>query len=265
MTLKINATLSGRNKFCGPAVVAGVLACSTDEAAKLIRRESGQRAVKGAYTPHVLAALRRAGGQCRTYIGIGMQRQRVWQIAPKRPLSVAVIRMPSGGGHFVLIRRGKVLDSFSRCWKPVAEHVHRNCIVTELYRVDGKPKLPKPPKPRKRKRRKANPEHKAMLAKAIHHMPIGNRLADEFFMSEEGRWEDDGKPDTGHVCATLDRVPGKMVFFDKVEIADAVWAVNSGTLQIHMPMHFERFMYRLFAVARQFDLDPHKCGPHRDS
>lgn len=47
----------GKNRYCGPGALAMLTGCSTDEAARLIRQNSGQLYVKGAANKDVLAAL----------------------------------------------------------------------------------------------------------------------------------------------------------------------------------------------------------------
>lgn len=59
----------GKNRYCGPTALATILGVTTDEAAFLIRKHSGQKAVKGAKTHHLVAVLREAGCKVRVYGG----------------------------------------------------------------------------------------------------------------------------------------------------------------------------------------------------
>lgn len=270
MPLPLSASLRGRNKFCGPAALAAILNCTTDEAAAQIRRVSGQRAVKGAYTFHVLDAIERLGGRCMTLpvrATLGDDR-RLWQMAPKRPLTLAVVKMPGGGGHFVLVRKGKVLDSWTRKWVKVTEYVHRNTVVTEMTEIVKVPKLPKPPKRKRRKLTQAQKEYRAkrrkILDAAVHSMTIGPKVGEEFRMSEEGRWEDMGRPSEGTVVNALDRVGGYLVFNTLGELEDACWSISGGTLGIHMPAQCEQLMDRLFAAAREHGINPVSAKPAPD-
>jgi hypothetical protein len=55
--------IHGRNKYCGPSAISAITGYSSDDAARVIRHHSGQRAVKGAHQRHVTAALRDFGIQ----------------------------------------------------------------------------------------------------------------------------------------------------------------------------------------------------------
>ena len=57
--LKMGAILDGtdRNRYCGPSVISAVTALTTGEAARLIRKQSGRKMVKGTYSSEVKKAL----------------------------------------------------------------------------------------------------------------------------------------------------------------------------------------------------------------
>lgn len=61
--------VTGKNRYCGPTALATILGVTTDEAAFLIRKHSGQKAVKGAKTHHLVAVLREVGCKVRVYGG----------------------------------------------------------------------------------------------------------------------------------------------------------------------------------------------------
>ena len=47
-----------RNRFCGPSVISAVTALTTGEAARLIRKQSGRKMVRGTYSSEVKKALK---------------------------------------------------------------------------------------------------------------------------------------------------------------------------------------------------------------
>ena len=158
--LKRNEQLAGKNRYCGPAALAGVFGVCTDRAAELIRRESGQRSVKGSYTSDLLAAIRRHGGAVES--GRGLRGQRPWQVARGAELTLLMVdtRHNHFAGHFALIHRGKMLDSFSREWVPLKEHIWRNAPILSAHIIRQPPRLPRP-----RKRTRA--ETRRLLKKNI--------------------------------------------------------------------------------------------------
>lgn len=57
---KVNCP-KGHNTYCGPAVISALTGATTNEAAAVIRHHSGQRAVRGSATRHVLKSLESYG------------------------------------------------------------------------------------------------------------------------------------------------------------------------------------------------------------
>ena len=53
--------VSGKNRYCGPTAMATILGITTDDAATLIRQQSGQRAARGVHQRHLVSALIAAG------------------------------------------------------------------------------------------------------------------------------------------------------------------------------------------------------------
>lgn len=129
--------LKGKNKYCGPAVVAELLRTDTDTAAQYIRSISGQRRVTGTYTGVVLSLINRRGGELRS---VDLYGKRCWQIVRGRPLSLLVVTTSCGGGHFMLAQRSKLFDNHSKRWVKAKDHIHRNAIIREVYEVSKKPK-----------------------------------------------------------------------------------------------------------------------------
>ena len=129
--------LHGKNKYCGPAVVAELLRTDTDTAAQYIRWISGQRRVTGTYTWAVKNLISRRGGELKSIELFG---KRCWQIVRGRPLSLLVVTTSCGGGHFMLAHRGKLFDNHSKRWVKAKDHIHRNAVIREVFEISKKPK-----------------------------------------------------------------------------------------------------------------------------
>ena len=58
--IKLEAVKDGKdkNQYCGPSVISAVTNLTTGEAARLIRKQNGRKAIRGSYTHEVLDALR---------------------------------------------------------------------------------------------------------------------------------------------------------------------------------------------------------------
>lgn len=63
MRMKIHP-ITGKNRYCGPAAISAITGCTTDDAAYAIRKNSGQRFVKGTYAHQVIDVLKEAGITC---------------------------------------------------------------------------------------------------------------------------------------------------------------------------------------------------------
>lgn len=57
----VNHVKNDTNRYCGPSIISSLTGMSSGAAARLIRRFSGQKAVKGAYVSHVHQALNECG------------------------------------------------------------------------------------------------------------------------------------------------------------------------------------------------------------
>ena len=133
--------LKGNNKYCGPAVIAELLKTDTDTAAQHIRWISGQRAVRGAYTGHLLTLIQKRNG-ITSHISSIINKP-CWQIVKSRALTLLVVRTSCGGSHFMLAERSKLFDNHSKQWVKAKDHIHRNAIVKEAYEICRKPKKSK--------------------------------------------------------------------------------------------------------------------------
>ena len=58
--LKLGTITDGKdkNRYCGPSVISALTDLTTGEAARLIRKQSGRKTIKGTYTREVRDALR---------------------------------------------------------------------------------------------------------------------------------------------------------------------------------------------------------------
>ena len=59
MKLKIRAIKDGKDKngYCGPSVISAVTDLTTGEAARLIRKQTGRKMVKGSHSSEIKRAL----------------------------------------------------------------------------------------------------------------------------------------------------------------------------------------------------------------
>jgi hypothetical protein len=157
-------SLKGSNSYCGPAALAAIFGrgMCTDEAAALIRKRSGQRAVKGAPEFVLKAVIREhVGGLARRPELIGKP---AWQIAKGCPLTLLVVKTDGYfSEHFVVVRRGKLIDSFSREWVLASKHRWRNARVLQAIEITKAPRLIKPKPAKKQKDTPARRQRNARI------------------------------------------------------------------------------------------------------
>ena len=69
MKLKIRAITDGndKNQYCGPSVISAVTDLTTGEAARLIRKQTGRKMVKGSHTSEIKRALEACNIDVRPY------------------------------------------------------------------------------------------------------------------------------------------------------------------------------------------------------
>lgn len=298
--------LKGRNTFCGPAALAAIFGrgMTTDEAAAMIRRISGQRAVTGTPAGVPARIIRAHGGQVD---GVpNLSGEFVWKVVRGRPLTLLTVETDSHfGSHYLVVRRGKVIDSFSREWVLAKDHRWRNARICYALEVTVRPKLPRPNRATKVKETPASLQRKARTfvvrtilnnlqplrlddesnlqrqverlesllrlarqagrprsafaedmaqarkaerarrarkkaaeAEACLVIKAGKRVIEEVRESELGRHEDAGCPDHGDVVAAIDRSPpGRICFASADEVADACFALDTGTAFLNEQTH----------------------------
>lgn len=244
--------LKGRNTFCGPAALAAIFGrgMTTDEAAAMIRQFSGQLAVRGTPAGVPARIIRAYGGQVDRVLDLSGEF--VWKVVRGRPLTLLTVKTDSHfGTHYLVVRRGKVIDSFSREWVLAKDHPWRNARICCALEVTVRPQLPRPkraakvketPASRQRKTERARrAREKAAEAEACLVIKAGKRVIEEVRESELGRHEDAGFPDHGDIVAAIDRSPpGRICFASADEVADACFALDTGAAFLNERPHFRR-------------------------
>lgn len=145
----VNRTKNG-NRYCGPAVISSVTGCTTDEAAKFIRAISGQRAVRGAATSHVLNAFNEHWGvasktlfeahwltprnQLPTLAG--------WLRDNKHLRTTGRVFLIVAGYHFQLVSGRRYVCGVTRDVVSIKDdRVKRRARVESVYELIGTPKI----------------------------------------------------------------------------------------------------------------------------
>ena len=117
--------IAGKNRFCGPTALASVLGITTDHAARLIRKFSGDKRVTGVYETHLLKALAAAGCKSEYHNGAGeggaMLSAREW-VKAHRALFASTHVIISFGRHY-----GTLLGEHYQC-----SLTHRMVPLTEM-------------------------------------------------------------------------------------------------------------------------------------
>lgn len=136
----------GANRYCGPAAISFLTGLHTDDAAAMIRRHSGQRAVRGSNVVHVLRVLAECGlnatplaqyvtGKGPTLAG--------WLHSYAEARTSGRMFLVCAGNHFQLIsgrryacgRIGEVVSIRDK-------RVKRRCRVRQVFEIAGTVKEP---------------------------------------------------------------------------------------------------------------------------
>lgn len=136
MKLKPIQRRKGQNRYCGPAVISFIAGIDTDEAAHLIRHQTGKRAVRGTHTYQVRDALRALGYIMKTVRVQGKPTLAGWLRSTVEDRKPGKVFLVAAGNHWQLItgRRyacGIVGDIVSI----KHEKVKRRARVTEVYEI----------------------------------------------------------------------------------------------------------------------------------
>ena len=145
----VNRTKNG-NQYCGPAVISSVTGCTTDEAAKLIRTISGQRAVRGAATRDVLEVFSQHWGVTNKPLFDAHWRTprnqlptlASWLRRNKHRRTAGRVFLIAAGNHFQLVSGRKYVCGITRDVVSIKDDkVKRRARVSEVYELTGAPKL----------------------------------------------------------------------------------------------------------------------------
>ena len=142
----VNRTKNG-NRYCGPAVISSVTGCTTDEAAKFIRALSGQRAVRGAYTCHVIESLRQHWGvrsHEHFHIRSGQTKPTLatWLRENRELLKPGRVYLIVAGHHFQLVSGRRYVCGITREVVSIKhDKVKRRARVESVHELIGTPKI----------------------------------------------------------------------------------------------------------------------------
>ena len=164
MTLHKN--IKGKNSYCAPYVLAAVTGISTDDAALAIRHHSGQRAVRGAYTTHLIKALADFGIVAYSQdAGSGLTlNQWFTRTSNSRAGKVFLVLTTD---HFQLVHGDSFTDSITRDIVSIhADGVKRRSRVQAVYVLEGNPREPDYPHPCSQKHKEQTRQRKRRVTSA---------------------------------------------------------------------------------------------------
>ena len=110
--IKLGAITDGKdkNRYCGPSVISAVTNLTTGEAARLIRKQNGRKAIRGAYTHEVLDALRACNIKCFQWSKAGVRLSRKtgptlarWLKLSKEDRTSGRVFLIAAGHHWQLV------------------------------------------------------------------------------------------------------------------------------------------------------------------
>lgn len=142
----VNRTKSG-NRYCGPAVISSVTGCTTDEGAKFIRTLSGQRAVRGAFTCHIIESLRQHWGvrsHEHFHIRGGKTKPTLatWLRENRELLNPGRVYLIVAGNHFQLVSGRRYVCGLTRGVVSIKhDKVKRRARVESVHELIGTPKI----------------------------------------------------------------------------------------------------------------------------
>ena len=112
MKLKLREIKDGKdkNRYCGPSVISALTDLTTGEAARLIRKQNGRKAIRGSYTHEVLDALRACNIQARHWEKPGVRLNRKtgptlagWLKMSKEDRTPGRVFLIAAGNHWQLV------------------------------------------------------------------------------------------------------------------------------------------------------------------
>jgi len=168
----------GKNKYCGPAVIAALTGVTTDDAATAIRHHSKQRAVRGAQTTHLIRALSDFGLHATNQTKVRGLTLNQWFKHSVKQRTAGRVFLVVAGHHFQIVTGRRYICGRTRELISIrADAVKRRSRVAQVYEMTGKAKLPAYPHPVSEKAQvnalKAKAKVNAARAKVM-------RLADKY-------------------------------------------------------------------------------------
>jgi len=97
----------GKNRYCGPFAIGYLAGINSDEAAKEIRKVSGQRAVKWTWTRHIAKVLTNLG--IKGKMVTPECTWKAWSYEHMKPKSLYLVLIT---GHFIIVDAGVIKDNY---------------------------------------------------------------------------------------------------------------------------------------------------------
>jgi hypothetical protein len=133
--MKLHA-ITGRNSYCGPAVISTLTGMTTDSAAEIVRRRTGQRVVKGMYTRELRDALYSLGITSDVRPVTGKPTLNQWMTHHRENSKSTYLVVVTG--HFIVVQQSHMIDNHTG----TPEWVERShCFrkrVREVYRLNDR-------------------------------------------------------------------------------------------------------------------------------
>lgn len=127
----------GKNRFCGPGALAIVTGLSTDDAARIIREETGKRAVFGVQPRDLQRSFTRAGSPVRPVAAATNQSVERWASAVAE-LGFTGTYVVYITGHYCVVQIGEtdivVADNKTIYPVPMARYRSRGKRVKEVWK-----------------------------------------------------------------------------------------------------------------------------------
>lgn len=139
--MRLLNTITGRNKYCGPAAVSAVAGVSTDRAAALMRHKGGRRSIRGAFNHEVLGAFRYLGWDNIMTDSFRKGRRPTlarWLDGDRCRKSAYLVNVT---GHYVVVRGDWFADSRQREPVHVDAAPGRRARVVKTWRLHYEPGL----------------------------------------------------------------------------------------------------------------------------
>lgn len=143
--LKMGAITDGTdmNQFCGPVVISAVTDLTTGEAARLIRKQNGRKAVTGTDATEVLKALRACNIKARRWSAPGVTLSRstgptlaAWLRMSKKDRTPGRVFLVSAGLHWQLVSGRRYTCGLVREIVSIKDkRVKRRARVDEVYEL----------------------------------------------------------------------------------------------------------------------------------